>query len=106
MNSLQDDDMYDFIQGAFDLYGLGMTERKNKITKQEYKRQLAYIRDLDPDTLFEGCKALCRCLNDGDSPNEPQKHKQPCPRCGGDDRFRYSPDRRSNDRLEKGTQSR
>ena len=59
---------------------------------QEYIVQFNYIRDLDADIVFEGCKVLCRWLTDGESDREPHKRKQPCPNCGGHDRFRYSPE--------------
>ena len=59
---------------------------------QKYKRQLSHIHGLDPESTFAGCQSLCGWLTDGDPQNEPHKHKQACPRCWGDDRFRYSPE--------------
>ena len=58
----------------------------------KYQRQLAHVRGLDPDTLFEGCQKLCSWLTDGELEQEPHKRKQPCPKCGGEDRFRFAPD--------------
>jgi hypothetical protein len=58
----------------------------------EYQKQLTHIHSLDPDTLFAGCQELCEWLTDGDSEQEPEKRKQPCPNCGGEDRFRFAPD--------------
>ena len=59
---------------------------------QEYINQRDHIHSLDSDTLFAGCQALCSWLTDGDAEREPEKHKQPCPECGGEDRFRFAPD--------------
>ena len=58
----------------------------------KYQRQLAHVRGLDPDTLFEGCQKLCSWLTDGELEQEPHKRKQPCPKCGGEDRFRFAPE--------------
>lgn len=59
---------------------------------QEYINQRDHIHSLDSDTLFAGCQALCSWLTDGDSEQEMEKRKQPCPKCGGEDRFRFAPD--------------
>ena len=58
----------------------------------EYQRQLDHIHSLAPDTLFEGCQNLCNWLTNGESEQEPHKRKQPCPNCGGEDRFRFAPE--------------
>jgi len=59
---------------------------------QEYQNQINHIHSRDPDILFAGCQKSCSWLTDGNSDQEPEKRKQPCPNCGGNDRFRFAPD--------------
>ena len=64
----------------------------NKTEHSEYQHQLDYIRNADQDRLFAACQTLCGWLSDGVSEQEQHKRKQPCPNCGGEDRFRFAPE--------------